>query len=180
MPRKTTPHVSEAVDSFIRVRSAQLAKTTCANDRSLLNHFAKAVGDPRMHLLAREHVEEYFVGLAEQKPRSWNKVRSRLGTFLDWSIRRGYLDTDLLVDIRPKRVAREQRLQLSVGQLRQLLEVPDPRDRARAIARTVRSEPRELQRRQQRHSRDGRSQCRASPNSPPSRQTFAPPCRRRS
>ncbi|HUX71501.1 MAG TPA: tyrosine-type recombinase/integrase, partial [Cellulomonadaceae bacterium] len=68
--------------------------------------------------------------IADQKPTSWNKVRSRLRTFFEFCSRRGWVDQDLLIDIRPKRVVREQRLQLTAGELQQLLGVPDPRERA--------------------------------------------------
>lgn len=130
MPRRTTPHVSEAVDRFVTVRSAQLARQTCVNDRALLGRLARTTGDPQLHLLTRRHLEEHFMALAGQKATSWNKERSRLRTFFEWCTRYGWIDQDLLIDIRPKRVVREQRLRLSEDELLRLLDVPDPRDRA--------------------------------------------------
>lgn len=130
MPRRTTPRVSEAVERFITIRSAQLARQTCINDRALLNRLARTTGDPQLHQLTRLHLEEHFLALAGQKPSSWNKERSRLRTFFEWCTRYGWIDTDLLADIRPKRVVREKRLRLSQDQLLRLLDVPDPRDRA--------------------------------------------------
>lgn len=131
MPRKTTPKVSEVVALFQASRKAQVAKTTWVNDSSLLNVFAREVGDPQIHLLTRVHIEDYFAGRAEQKATSWNKSRSRLGTFFDWCQRRGYIEGDLLSDIRPRKVIKQRRLQLDVVQLTQLLDsCVDPRERA--------------------------------------------------
>lgn len=130
MSRRTTPHVSEAVDHFIRVRQTTCAKATCTNDRALLNRLVRTSGDPQLHQLTRGHIEEHFTALADQKPSSWNKERSRLSTFFAWCTRRGWITEDLMADIRPKRVVREQRLRLSQDQLLRLLDVSDPRDRA--------------------------------------------------
>jgi len=130
MPRRTTPRVSEAVDRFIAIRQTTCAKQTCINDRALLRRLVRTSGDPQLHLLTAVQIEDHFLALADQKPSSWNKERSRLATFFDFCRRRGWIETDLLQDVRPKRVVREQRLRLSQDELLRLLEVADPRDRA--------------------------------------------------
>ncbi|MBM7331200.1 tyrosine-type recombinase/integrase, partial [Agrobacterium sp. S2] len=122
--------MSEAVDRFIKIRSAELARQTRINDRALLNRPVRTTRDPQLHQLTRQDMESHFLALAEQKPSSWNEERPRLRTFFEWCTRYGWIDSDLLADIRPKRVIREQRLRLSPDQLLRLLEVPDPRDRA--------------------------------------------------
>jgi integrase len=131
MPRKTTPRLSEALDQFLAIRAAHTAKTTLANDQALLRKFVREVGDPQVHQLDAMTVENWFAGEAmRQKPSSYNKVRTRVQNLVAFCTRRGWLTFDPMAEIRPRKVARQQRLQLSPAQMRDLIESTDnPRDR---------------------------------------------------
>jgi len=132
MPRKTSPRLSEALADFQGVRATYVAPTTLANDQSVLQRFVAGVGDPCCHNLTSQTVERYFAALArEQQPRSFNKVRSRVNTFLAFCGRRGWMDRDPLGEVRPRRVIKRERLRLSPEEM---LELPSyartPRDKA--------------------------------------------------
>lgn len=131
MPRKTSPTVDEAVAKFVAVRAMHVAKTTHANEQSLLRKFAREVGVLRVHQLTPEVVESWFAAEAmRQSPSSYNKTRQRVSGFLAFATRRGWLDTDPLSEVRPRRVPTQERMRLSAGQLRDLVEGAHiPRDR---------------------------------------------------
>lgn len=131
MPYKTTPKLSAALDEFLLVRASHAAPSTIANDRSLLRRFVAGVGDTQTHLLATSAVELWFAAEAgRQKATSYNKCRSRVIGFVAFLVRRGWMTTDVMGEIRPRRVQRVQRLQLTVAQLRELIEgTVNPRDR---------------------------------------------------
>ena len=131
MPRKTTPRLSEALAQYLAARGTHVAATTLANDRALLRKFVQEVGDPQVHLLTAVKVETWFAGEAQrQKPSSYNKVRTRVQGFLDFCARRGWLTSDPLGEIRPRRVIKQERLRLSTEQMRTMIEsTTNPRDR---------------------------------------------------
>lgn len=131
MPRKTTPKLSEALEQYLLVRATHVAKSTLANDLALLRKFVRDVGDPQTHLLGRVTVETWFAGEAiRQQPSSYNKVRTRVQTFVSFCVRRGWLTADPMGEVRPRRVVQKERLRLSTDQMRLLIERTDnPRDR---------------------------------------------------
>lgn len=132
MARRTTPRASEALDRYLTVRSARLARVTIVNDRSALTKFVQGVGDPYLHELTAAAVEDYFADhLAHQSPASWNQARSRIKTYVEFCHRRGWMSEDVLAEVHPRKVARRHRRSLSAAQLHQLLDAcTDPRDRA--------------------------------------------------
>jgi len=131
MPRRTTPRLSEAFAQYQRTRSAHTAATTLTNDQSVLRRFVEGVCDPQVHLLSQEATEAWFAGEAlRQSPASYNKVLQRVRGLLGFCQRRGWLPIDPLAELRPRRVPRTDRLQLSTDELRQLVETAEnPRDR---------------------------------------------------
>lgn len=131
MPRKTTPKLSEALKQYLLIRATHVAKSTLANDQALLRKFVRDVGDPQTHLLDPVTVETWFAGeAARQQPSSYNKVRTRVRTFVSFCVRRGWLGADPTADVRTRRVVKKERLRLSRAQMWQLIEVTDnPRDR---------------------------------------------------
>lgn len=87
MPRKTSPTVADAVAEYQQTRGTYIARTTLANDWSLLRAFVKAMGpDKQIHTLTPQQVERWFAGEAKrQKASSYNKVRTRVKGFLEFS-----------------------------------------------------------------------------------------------
>jgi len=68
---------------------------------------------------------------------SFNKVATRVRGFLDFCSRRGWPAGDVLGEVRPRRVQRVERLQLSADELRSLVaSAENPRDRARLATAT--------------------------------------------
>jgi integrase len=108
-----------------------MAKTSVQNDASVLRRFVQAVKDPQVHNLSAEAAEAYFASITDQQASSYNKVLQRVRLFLAFCTRRGWLDTDPVAELRPRKVARKERLRLNANQLRQMLELTaNPRDRA--------------------------------------------------
>src|SRR5687768_1368207 len=107
MARRSTPTVQEAVDKYLALRKRKFAHDTWVNDRSQLNRFADAVGRNRqMHTLTTDDLEEFFFTgdgpLCDQMAASsFNKVRSRVGTWLEFCRRRQMVDNDLMAEIDP-------------------------------------------------------------------------------
>lgn len=133
MPRKTTPTITEAVAEYQETRETYVAATTLRNDWSLLRGFAKAMGpDKQVHLLTARQVETWFAAEAKrQRASSYNKVRTRLKGFFDFTARRGWTTGDLLGEIRPRKVTKRDRLRLSPSELLRLPDLTDnSRDRA--------------------------------------------------
>lgn len=123
MARRTTPTVREAVDKYLALRKAKFALDTWINDRSQLRRFESAVGGHRqMHTLTPEDVEEFFfTGVAplceQMAASSFNKVRSRVATWLEFCRRRGMIDTDLMAEVGRLKVVKRDRLRLSPSEL---------------------------------------------------------------
>lgn len=123
MARRSTPTVHEAVEKYLALRKRKFAHDTWVNDRSQLNRFADALGrDRQMHTLTIDEVEAFF--LTGQPPlcdqmsaSSFNKVRSRVSTWLDFCRRRGIIDGDLMAEINPLPVIKRDRLRLSPAEL---------------------------------------------------------------
>jgi integrase len=132
MARRTTPHLSEAVEQYQRTRAVHVARSTLINDQSVLRRFVEGVNDPQVHLLTPERAEAWFATEAgRQSASSYNKVLQRVRGLLGFCQRRGWLAHDPLSELRPRPVPRKDRLQLSVSQLRALVECTEnPRDRA--------------------------------------------------
>jgi integrase len=132
MPRKTSPRLSEAFREFQSVRGAYVAPTTLTNDASVIGRFVAGVGDPYCHVLSARIVERYFSTVAvAQQPRSFNKCRSRVNTFLAFCARRGWVEGDPLAEVRPRKVVKRERLRLSPQELLDLSSfAPTARDRA--------------------------------------------------
>lgn len=86
MPRRETPKLSEALVQFLAIGSTHVAQTTLENDRALLRKFVREVGDIQVHQLGPERLEGWFAGeAARQMPSSYNKVRTRVATFLGFA-----------------------------------------------------------------------------------------------
>lgn len=137
MPRKVSPRLSEALVRYERIRSATCAKTTVQNDHSVLGRFIRGVGDPQCHLLTAEACEDWFASEAgRQLPTSFNKIRTRTLGFLEFCRRRGWLDSDPMLQVTKRRTqARRPRLQLTENQLVDLIELTEnPRDRCMLAA----------------------------------------------
>lgn len=132
MPRRETPKLSEALSEYEVIRGANLASTTLQNDHSVLMRFIEGVGDPQAHLLSARTVELYFAQEAgRQAASSFNKVRTRVGMFMKFLQRRGWLGADPLAEISTRRVIRRERLRLSAAEVREAIEGAErPRDRA--------------------------------------------------
>lgn len=121
MPRKTSPRLSEALAEFQDVRATYVAKTTLANDGSVLRKFVTGVGDRQVHTLTSRQVEKWFAGEAQvQAPNSFNKQRSRVSNFLAFCSRRGWLAIDPIGEVRPRRVVKRERLRLSPAEMLEL------------------------------------------------------------
>lgn len=131
MPRRTTPSLTEALDAFLAIREVQTAPSTFANDRALLRKFVSEIHTRQVHQLEPGHLEAWFAKEAKrQAPSSYNKVRTRVKTFLDFCTRRGWLTSDPLGEIRERPVPRKDRLRLSAEQMIRMIETTDnPRDR---------------------------------------------------
>ena len=123
MARRSTPTVHEAVEKYLALRKRKFAHDTWVNDRSQLNRFADAIGrDRQMHTLTTDEVEAFFFTgdrpLCDQMAASsFNKVRSRVSTWLDFCRRRGMIDGDLMAEIDPLPVMKRDRLRLSPAEL---------------------------------------------------------------
>lgn len=136
MARRSTSTVQDAVDKYLALRKRKFAHDTWVNDRSQLNRFADAVGRTRqIHTLTTDDFEEFFFTgdnpLCDQMAASsFNKVRSRVATWLEFCRRRGLVDNDLMAEIDPLPVIKRDRLRLSPAEL---LDLPNhastPRDR---------------------------------------------------
>lgn len=136
MARRSTPTVHEAVEKYLALRKRKFAHDTWVNDRSQLYRFANSIGrDRMMHTLTTDDVEAFFFTgdhpLCDQMAASsFNKVRSRVTTWLDFCRRRGMVDNDLMAEVDPLPVIKRDRLRLSPAEL---LDLPNfattPRDR---------------------------------------------------
>lgn len=132
MPRRTTPHLSQALAEYLTIRGAHLAPTTMSNDRAVLRRFVAGVGDPQTHNLSAQAVETWFAEQAgTQMASSYNKVLTRVRGLTRFCQRRGWLEVDPVLEVRTRRVHRRERLRLSAAQIRELIErTENPRDRA--------------------------------------------------
>ncbi|WP_408898371.1 tyrosine-type recombinase/integrase [Nocardioides sp. R1-1] len=134
MARRKSPTVQQAVDQYLALRKKKFAHDTWVNDRSQLMRFAEAVGRSRqMHTLTPEDVEDFFFTgkqpLSEQMaPSSFNKVRSRVSTWLDFCRRRQMIEGDLMAEVDRLPVMKRERLRLSPVEL---LDLPNYTDTAR-------------------------------------------------
>jgi integrase len=123
MARRTSTTVSESVDKYLALRKAQLAPDTWINDRSQLRRFEQVIGGRRqMHTLTAEDLEAYFFTgpdpLSDRMAASsFNKVRSRIATWLEFCRRRGMVDSDLMAEVSRLKVIKRDRLRLSPAEL---------------------------------------------------------------
>jgi len=109
MPRKITPHLSEALEEFMAIKGSHMARNSLNNYRSQLSRFMAGVRDRRVHLLTASATEAWFADAArDQQPSSYNKVRTTVSTFLAFCSRRGWLDHDPMAEIRPRRVPKKE------------------------------------------------------------------------
>lgn len=131
MPRKTTPRLSEALTTYQRTRALHLARSSVLNDQSVLSRFVEGVGDPQAHMLTADRAEAWFADeVARQQPSSFNKTLQRCKLFMRFCERRGWIQSDPLAELRPRRVNRRERLRLTTHQLEELIEgTHNPRDR---------------------------------------------------
>jgi integrase len=131
MPRKTSPKLSEALEQYMKIRATHVAPSTLANDQSVLRKFVREVGDPAVHLLEPAVVEAWFAEVAVwQQPSSFNKIRTRVNNFTAFCTRRGWLTSDPMGEVRPRKVVKRERLHLSTQEMQDLIEKTDnPRDR---------------------------------------------------
>jgi len=123
MARRSSPTVGEAVEKYLALRKKKFAHDTWVNDRSQLNRFADAVGRGRlMHTLTSDNVEDFFFTGSSplcdlMAASSFNKVRSRVNTWLEFCRRRTWVDSDLMAEIGVIPVVKRDRLRLSPAEL---------------------------------------------------------------
>ena len=123
MARRTSPTVGEAVELYLALRKGKFAHDTWVNDRSQLNRFADAVGRQRqMHTLTPEDAEAFFLtgdnALCDQMAASsFNKVRSRVITWMEFCRRRRMIDQDLMGEVDSLPVLKRERLRLSPAEM---------------------------------------------------------------
>lgn len=133
MPRKTTPTLEDALEDYLRSRH-HLSPNTLANDGSVLRRFIRDLGAGRQVGNVTPHqVERWFAitcVAANPKASSYNKVRQRVGGFVNYCSRHGWVKTDLLQDVGRRTVPQVERQRLTPDQMLQLLDaVADPRER---------------------------------------------------
>ena len=106
--------LSEAVDTYLRVREAKgTATTTLANERVVLRRFKHWYGDVQMRHMTAEKVAQFFYGdngvrsthttrdgrvRPPVAPSTHNYYRTRLNSLFRFSTQRGWIRTDLLLD----------------------------------------------------------------------------------
>lgn len=136
MPRRETPTVAQAVAQYQETREPRVAATTLANDWSLLRNFTRAMGpDKQVHTLTQRKVEQWFATEAKrQRASSYNKVRTRVKGFIEFSRRRGWVTHDLLAEVGTIRVPKRERMKLSPVEL---VDLPSHTDSARDHAFVV-------------------------------------------
>lgn len=124
MPRKTTPTLMKAADEFYETRATYLAPTTLANETSVIRTFVRGIGEQRQcHTVTQRQVELWFAAEAKrQAASSYNKVRSRVTGFVQFCQRRGWIESDLMGEIRALRVVKRERMRLNPAEL---LALPD-------------------------------------------------------
>jgi integrase len=133
MPRKVTPILEAALDDYLQSRH-HLSANTLMNDRSVLHRFIRGLGEQRqIGNITPQQVERWFAVecvAANPKPSSYNKVRQRVGGFLQYCARHGWVKTDVMRDVGKKSVPQIERQRLDPDQMLQLLDaVVDPRER---------------------------------------------------
>jgi integrase len=128
---RTTPSLQVALDDYVQTR-VHLSRNTLINDTSVLNRFVRGIG-PTIQVghVTPKMVESWFGDLHRgQQASSYNKVRARVRGFVDFCVVRGWTRQPLLANVRPRRVVRRERLQLTATQLLALLDAArNPRDR---------------------------------------------------
>lgn len=136
----------EAIDEYLRMRSARCARTTVRNETFVLRRFNADYGDVQMRHIRPERVADWFYGpnglcqphVTRDRLRrgpvtatTANYYRTRLASFFRWATRRGWLKCDLLQDVEPFTTTRRTRLQAPPATLLRLLDCAyDRRDRA--------------------------------------------------
>lgn len=127
--------VQHAVDEYMELR-ADLAGSTRRAYVACLGHFARGVGrDLNIRSLSPRHVESYFLTapLARTKmvgPRTFNKERVIVGTFLSFCASRAWVGQHLMANVRMQKVPQKQRLRLSPKEMMDCLDIQyHPRDR---------------------------------------------------
>ncbi|HSP37737.1 MAG TPA: site-specific integrase [Frankiaceae bacterium] len=144
---RRTPSVTEAMNDYLALRSAQRkAVNTIANEKSLITRFSVHCGDIQVGNLRNLHVEGFFfhrdTGLIythrnaamtgkEMAASSYNKCRSHMASFLKFCTSRGWVRLDLMSQITMMTPEQRDRLMLSRPELFVLIEMSgNPRDRA--------------------------------------------------
>lgn len=141
MPRKQTPTVQNAVESFINSpgrRANSLA--TQRLDRVVLRHLSRGLGaDRQIGYVKPWDLEGYFNSLGEMEASSFNAWRRKVALFLNYAERHAWLKprgAELLLEDVPRLTeARRERYRLAPTQMVNFLDaIPDPRDRALIVA----------------------------------------------
>lgn len=128
--------LTEAVERFLAYRQANYAKSTWENDCSVLRRWSKSVGDIQVRNLRPHHVDEWFFGpkgltRTLTQPSSFNNYRKRINAFTTYCQRAGWLRGDVLINVRPRKELRRERLRLTASELTGLLDLAgNARDRA--------------------------------------------------
>ena len=102
MPRKITPTLTEALENYLRSRH-HLSTNTMMNDRSVLQRFVRGLGaDRQIGNVTPRQVERWFIDVCaatNANESSYNKVRARVSSFLQYCARHGWVKVDLLQDV---------------------------------------------------------------------------------
>ena len=133
MPRKITPTMRQALNQYLLSRH-DLSAATLGNDRSVLQRFIRGVGDDRqIGNVTPLQVERWFAtecAMTNKKESSYNKARQRVGLFLRYCARHGWVRLDLLQDVRKKDEPKVERVRLDPDAMLRLLDVvSDPLER---------------------------------------------------
>lgn len=138
--------LGDAVEDYLRLRTAKFAEATVTNERFLLRRFVTWYGDVQLRHMRPERVADWFYGesgLLHQhvtrdrvhrepiQPSTHNFYRSRLASLFRFCTQRGWLREDLLQEVPPMKVTVKRRLQPPPNALLALLDMAEnTRDRA--------------------------------------------------
>lgn len=127
--------MGDAVEEYLTLRKAKVAKTTFANDSSSVRRLLAHVGNIQTRNLKPRHMESYFYGpdaaAAKLAANSWNVELVRVRNFVRFCEGRKYITSDPMMNIDRRRQHRREFQRLSASQLLSLLEAANhPRDRA--------------------------------------------------
>lgn len=132
MVTRSTPALSDAAQMYFQSRASWTKPSTMANTKSTVNRFVAHCGSIQVGRVTPEHVESFMALLAGRlAASSLNVAAQRVSSFITFCRGRGWIKTDLTVNVRPKQVQRKEQRRLLAWEMLDLLDCADhPRDRA--------------------------------------------------